>query len=606
MWTNFGPLITYKGPVLSLFDEVDERLRDSLKAEYEERRGAPIEALPRGVMVVLAGHRAAGKTRLLPHVARLLGRQGVDLDAELERRSGRALKDWVKDDEPGFRAAERELFDRLESNLVVAVGGGFLAKHSDALFGKLVVLVPVTFATYAERLRADPSRPRLMPSLGLEEELRQVYTEREALHRAARPTPLVDFVLMAERGLRPRRVVTLPPDGAAEAFAWNARHKGAELLEIRTDLVPHHTDLRRAARALPLIVSQRTDEVPAQWLELAALVDRPLERGGGGTLVSFHAEKPLSTDEVLALWESVPPGCFVKHIEPLGSLGSAPRLFETRAKLVARFGASLVTVLPMGPLALPFRAVLAQGNALDFVAMEGGWTAAPGQRLLVDALRESRRAMRDPERARLGILGHRIAHSRSPRIHQAPFDRIDLDPAAVDLEALLAALMPHYSGFAVTNPFKKVAARAVASDRDAVNTLVRRDGKWASFNSDVEGARAVLEALGDGPVTVLGEGGVADALGEAARGHWPLTFIKRSQVPSAPVTGLAVWTWPVQLEPPPGLRFEGARVAVIAYGAAGLAVARKVTALGGTPVRLGPRWFIAQARRQRQLWESAT
>jgi hypothetical protein len=47
-------------------------------------------------------------------------------------------------------------------------------------------------------------------------------------------------------------------------------------------------------------------------------------------------------------------------------------------------------------------------------------------------------------------------------------------------------------------------------------------------------------------------------------------------------------------------------VAVIAYGAPGLAIARKIRELGGTPVRLGPRWFIAQARRQRQLWESAT
>lgn len=592
--------------MLSLFDEIDERLRDTLRAEYVRRRGTPSEPLPRGVTVVLAGHRAAGKTRLLPHVAKKLGREGVDLDAELERRSGRLLKDWVREDEPGFRKAERTLFEGLAPGLVVAVGGGFLAKHRDALVGSLVVLVPVTFETYAERLKADATRPRLLPELSLDAELRQIWAEREALHQAAHPTPLVDFILMVERGLRPRRVVTLPPDVDAEAFAWRARHLGAELLEIRSDLVANDVDLRRAARVLPLLVSQRTEVVPTPWLALATLVDRPLERGGGGSLVSFHAETPLTTAEAMALWAPIHSGVFVKHIEPLGPLDSVDRLFATRDALAARFGASRVTVLPMGPLALPFRAVLAQQNSLDFVAMEGGWTAAPGQRLLIDAVRETRRAGADPQRARKGILGHHIAHSRSPRIHRAPFDRIDLDPAAVDLPALLKALSPYYSGFAVTNPYKKLAARAAGSDREAVNTLVRRDGGWASFNSDVEGARATLEALGDGPVTVLGEGGVGDALAEAARGRWPLVFVKRSAVPSRPVTGLAVWTWPAQLEPPEGLRFEHASVAIIAYGAPGLAVARKVRELGGTPVRLGPRWFIAQARRQRQLWESAT
>lgn len=590
----------------SLFDEVDERLQGTLLAEYRRRKEAPIEALPRGVKVVLAGHRGAGKTRLLPHVARLLGRPSLDLDAELERRSGRCIRDWVRDDEPGFRRAERELFEGLRGELVIAVGGGFLSLHRDRLVGSLVVLVPVSFETYVERLKADASRPRLRPALSLDEELRQVFAEREVLHREARPTPLVDFVLMAERGQRPRRVVTLPPAQDAEAFAWRARQAGAELLEVRTDLVPPGTPLAAAARALPLLVSQRTDEVPSPWLELATLVDRPLERGGGGSLVSFHAETPLSPDEAVALWKPIEPGCLVKHIEPMGTVDSVRRLFETRAALAERFGASRVTVLPMGPLALPFRAVLAHRNALDFVAMEGGWTAAPGQRLLVDAVRESRRRGRDPERARLGILGHHIAHSRSPRIHRAPFDRLDLDPAETELAPLLAALRPHYAGFAVTNPFKKLAARAVGSERDAVNTLVRRDAAWGSSNSDVEGARAVLEALGEGPVTVLGEGGVADALQEAAQGRWALTFVKRGAVPAAAVSGSAVWTWPVQLEAPAGLRFEGARVAVIAYGAPGLAIAAKVRALGGTPVRLGPRWFIAQARRQRQLWESAT
>jgi hypothetical protein len=69
--------------------------------------------------------------------------------------------------------------------------------------------------------------------------------------------------------------------------------------------------------------------------------------------------------------------------------------------------------------------------------------------------------------------------------------------------------------------------------------------------------------------------------------------------------GLVVWTWPEQVEPPSGLRFENARVAVIAYGSPGRRVAEHVRRLGGVPVHLGAAWFVAQARAQRRFWESA-
>jgi Shikimate dehydrogenase substrate binding domain len=331
------------------------------------------------------------------------------------------------------------------------------------------------------------------------------------------------------------------------------------------------------------------------------LVDQPLEQGGGGALVSFHAERPLSTAEALTQWASVPVGTLVKHIEPLTSFEQVPTLLETRDALSRRFGADAVTVLPMGPLALPFRAVMARRNALDYLALDASWAAAPGQRLLTDARREWAGASRDGERDRRGILGHSIFHSRSPRIHQPPFDRIDL-PADVDVGAVLNALRPFYSGFAVTNPFKKRVALAVGASRGAVNTLARADVGWRSHNSDVEGARAVLEALGEREVYVLGDGGVGDALREAAGDDFTLHFLRRESIPSQPITGTVIWTWPVSVDVPAALRFERARVAVVAYGGPAHAITRTIRALGGTPVRLGPRWFVAQARGQRKMW----
>ncbi|MBL8919357.1 MAG: shikimate dehydrogenase [Myxococcaceae bacterium] len=415
----------------------------------------------------------------------------------------------------------------------------------------------------------------------------------------------VDFLLALQRAPRARRVVTLPPDAHPVEFAWAARHQGADLLEVRTDLTPLELDLGLLARALPLLVAERAGlSAPADWRRHAALLD-----AAEGSVRSHHAERPLSTTEALRLWDGVPAGVQVKHVEPLGPLGDAPRLFETQRQLEARLGPGRVTVLTTGPLALPFRALLAERNALDYLALSPAWSAAVGQRLLADAVRATRRPTHHPLTARLAILGHPLAHSRSPRLHAQPFDRLDVPPDT-DLAALLAALRPHYRGFAVTNPFKKAVARAVDASAAAVNTLVRAPQGWQSLNSDVAGAKAALEHLaglaGARAVTVLGDGGVSQALTVAADELGLALVFKRRDTLDGVERGAVVWTWPAHVEPPPALRFEAAHVGVIAYGAPARTIASKVRALGGIVVRLGPRWFIAQARQQRTAWESAT
>jgi shikimate kinase len=594
--TGAGGLVIQDAVVMPL-DAVDPRLTPSLLAELERRAHDVLEPLPRALTVVLAGHRAAGKSSLLPHVAALLGRPFIDLDAQLARVHGRPLREWFEADRVSFRHAEREAFRTLPRGVVVAVGGGFLSHHPDALVGCVVVEVPITFQTYAERLKGDQTRPRLDPAVSLEQELREVFEQRTQLHRQARPMPLVDFLLRARRGERPARVVTLPPGEVPHEFAWRARHQGADVLEVRSDLTGAEVDLKPASRALPLLVAERGAPLPATWLALATFVDREAP----GAFRSLHADRPLATADAVARWADAPRGTFVKHVEPLGSLPEAPRLFETRDALIERFGAGNVTVLATGPLALPFRAVLARRNAFDYLALDSSWLAAPGQRLLADARREWVQLSRDGEYERHGLLGHSVFHSRSPRIHQAPFDRIDL-PEDVDLAAVLEALRPWYSGFAVTNPFKRRAARAVGATRDAVNTLTRTEQGWASLNSDVEGARRVLEALATRQITVLGDGGVGDALREAAGQDYSLRFLRRGDVVGS-LDGTVIWTWPVTVEVPPLLRFApGTRVAVVAYGGPAHAITRVVRSLGGTPLRLGPTWFTAQARTQRRHW----
>jgi shikimate kinase len=178
--------------VESILAAVDPRLAPSVREELARPGPRPLPA--EGQTVVIAGHRAAGKTRLLPLVSQLLGKPGLDLDAELERRSGRSLREWVAEDTSGFRAAERNLLLELPPGSVVAVGGGFLANHPDALGGCYTLLVPVSFETYRERLLADSSRPRLRPGMSLEDELHSVYHQRQVLHARASTVSLADFL----------------------------------------------------------------------------------------------------------------------------------------------------------------------------------------------------------------------------------------------------------------------------------------------------------------------------------------------------------------------------------------------------------------------------
>ncbi len=586
---------------MDLFRHLDPRLRDGLAAEFGRRASEQTEGLPRGVTIVLAGHRGAGKSTVLPFVAAAFNRPAIDLDVELERRAGRSVRSWFEADVASFRAAEREVFASLPAGAVVAVGGGFLSLHGDLLRDCHTVLVPVTWETFVERLTADTSRPRLRPELSLQQELEAVWTERETKHQQVKTVSFVDLVLSMRRPSRARRVVTLPPGLDAVSFATKAMKRGADLLEVRTDLTSLEVDLD--AVPLPVLIAERGLRAPASWRRRAALLD-----ADDGSLRSHHAPAPMTTSEVLAHWSGTPADVKVKHVEPLGSLRDASRLLETQAALRNVFG-DRVTVLATGPLALPFRAVLAESNTLDYLALDATWSAAPGQRLLDDAVRSSRRARHDGTTQRLGILGSPLGHSRSPRLHAQPFDRIELPPD-VDMGALLAALRPHYRGFAVTNPFKKAVARSTNANRDAVNTLVREETGWSSANTDREGAAASLSALtqraGTRLVTVLGDGGVTGALREAAEQLGvTLTVVQRASIGDV-VCGAVVWTWPASVDAPAALRFEHALVAVIAYGAPARTIAARVQQLGGTPLRLGPRWFIAQARRQRALWESST
>jgi len=81
--------------------------------------------------LVLVGLPGAGKSTVGPRVAQALGREFVDLDAEIERAAGRSIPEiFARDGEAAFRALERAESRALLSPggppLVLAPGGGWI------------------------------------------------------------------------------------------------------------------------------------------------------------------------------------------------------------------------------------------------------------------------------------------------------------------------------------------------------------------------------------------------------------------------------------------------------------------------------------------------
>ncbi len=149
------------------------------------------------------------------------------------------------------------------------------------------------------------------------------------------------------------------------------------------------------------------------------------------------------------------------------------------------------------------------------------------------------------------VIGHPIAHSRSPLIHThwleahavaGSYEALDIAPA--DLPAFLARLRAGaFVGGNVTVPHKQAVFAAVDSRDElavtigAVNTLVRRADGLHGFNTDYLGFLGNLDQSvpgwdkGLGAAIVLGAGGAARAVLVAlrARGIAPLHLLNRTE-----------------------------------------------------------------------------
>jgi shikimate kinase/3-dehydroquinate synthase len=197
--------------------------------------------------LVLTGFMGTGKTVVGREVARRLGLEFVDMDAEIEARAGKSIpRLFTEDGEAAFRRMEAALCHELaaRSGLVIATGGGALvdpANRAAMMASGVVVCLACDPDEILRRLEPTGGRPLLaVPDPGAE--IERLLSARRGAH-AAIPwqvdTSALSIAEVVHRVLALAEVVTLP-----------VRYPGGEYpIHVGEGLLAHVGGALRAAGA---------------------------------------------------------------------------------------------------------------------------------------------------------------------------------------------------------------------------------------------------------------------------------------------------------------------------------------------------------------------
>lgn len=138
--------------------------------------------------IVLVGPMGAGKTTVGKQMAYQLGKKFVDVDHELESRTGVSINLIFEiEKEAGFRARETAMLAELlqRKNSVIATGGGIIVIEENRKIlqatESLVVYLKTEVKHQLKRLKRDKQRP-LLQGTGRRERLLNLARERNPLY----------------------------------------------------------------------------------------------------------------------------------------------------------------------------------------------------------------------------------------------------------------------------------------------------------------------------------------------------------------------------------------------------------------------------------------
>ncbi|KYK56712.1 hypothetical protein DCS_03717 [Drechmeria coniospora] len=301
--------------------------------------------LQRSIFII--GMRGAGKTTAGNWMARLLQWKFIDLDQELERRSGKSIPEMVEGPRGwvGFRADEaallRDVMDSKPRGHVISCGGGIVeTSEARALLlafgrsGGRVVQVHRNIDQLGEYLARDKSRPAFTTSKTPE----QVYLEREPWYRecsnylyysphagdlgcdARIPDDFQRFVSFI-RGEGPQLATILEkkhsffvsltfPDLAQALEKIPRVAVGSDAIELRVDLlenksldaVSEQVSILRHAVSIPIIFTVRTESQGGKFPDNLVQERLDLYRLALKLAVSYLDVEVTSSDDI---WQVV-------------------------------------------------------------------------------------------------------------------------------------------------------------------------------------------------------------------------------------------------------------------------------------------------------------
>jgi len=284
-----------------------------------------------------------------------------------------------------------------------------------------------------------------------------------------------------------------------------AARLGAKYIDIEHDAVQALGPVPPAKR---IVSYHNFRETPP---DLDAVHARLARLGADVVKIAVTANHILDTVPVLRLLRAARV--------PTIALSMGPRGLLTRI-LAPKFGAFLTY------------AALDPDSSAVASAKEGQREAGPGQVTLSDMLNLYRVHRIGRATRVFGVIADPVAHSLSPRIHNAAFAELGLDAVYLPLwvegdpAAFVRAMREFaFDGYSVTIPHKQKVMEAMddlaplARRVGAVNTVVRRpDGSLFGTNTDISAGIASIEAVvGKGwlkgkRALLLGAGGLGRAM----------------------------------------------------------------------------------------------
>lgn len=312
--------------------------------------------------------------------------------------------------------------------------------------------------------------------------------------------------------------------------------KGAELVELRLDYLGRPPELSRLLkdRPTPVVVTCRRPADQGRWrgteeqrlallraaivadveyVDLEEDVAAKIPRWGKTKRIVSHHDFEKTPDDLEEIHARLAKlnADVVKIVTMANSSADVVRML----KLVSK--ATVPTVgFCMGELGQPSRILCGRyGSPFTYSTFSSERELAPGQLSFDDMRRVYRYDSINRDTQIFAVVGDPIAHSHSPKIHNAAFQQEGLNAVYIPLRIFkdrfsetIDQLAPlDIQGYSVTIPHKEAVMAKVPLHDDpvdeigAANTMYRSGNAWRAANTDYE---AVMESIRLG-MTIDGE-----------------------------------------------------------------------------------------------------